>query len=80
LRPGGRFFATVYENPQGKAYLDDIQQSERVTSHYDRDSYHYDLETLRAACEGTGLKMSYAGDWGHPDNQKMIVFSREADG
>ena len=70
----------MYENAQGKTYLGDIQQSERVTSHYDRDSYHYDLETLRGACAGTGLTMSYAGDWGHPDNQKMIVFSREADG
>jgi len=80
LSPGGRFFATIYENPRGKAYLGDIQQSQRVTSHYDRDSYHYDLETLRAACAGTGLTMSYAGDWDHPDNQKMIVFSREADG
>ena len=80
LRPGGRFFATIYENPQGKKFLGDIQQSERVTSHYDRDSYHYDLETLRAATEGTGLKMTYLGDWGHPDNQKMIQFSREADG
>jgi SAM-dependent methyltransferase len=80
LNPGGRFYATIYENPQGKAYLGDIQQSKRVTSHYDRDSYHYDLETLHAACEGTGLKMTYAGDWGHPDNQKMVVFSREADG
>jgi SAM-dependent methyltransferase len=80
LSPGGRFFATIYENPQGKAHLGDIQQSQRVTSHYDRDSYHYDLETLRAACVGTGLTLSYAGDWGHPDNQKMVVFSREADG
>lgn len=80
LRPGGRFYATIYENPQGKKHLGDIQQSVRVTSHYDRDSYHYDLETLRAACEGTGLKMSFLGDWGHPDNQKMLMFTREADG
>jgi hypothetical protein len=35
---------------------------------------------LRAACEGTGLTMSYAGDWEHPDNQKMVVFTREIDG
>jgi SAM-dependent methyltransferase len=80
LRPGGRFYATIYENPQGKKFLGDIQQSERVTSHYDRDSYHYDLETLRAATEGTGLKLTNLGDWGHPDNQKMLLFTREADG
>jgi SAM-dependent methyltransferase len=79
LRPGGGFYATIYENPQGKKFLEDIRQSERVTSHYDRNYYHYDVETLRAACEGTGLKMEYMGDWGHPDNQKMVRFSR-ADG
>jgi len=80
LRPGGRFYATIYENPRGKCYLGDVQQSERVVSHYDRDKYHYDVETLRLACEGTGLTFSYAGDWGHPDNQKMVVFTREVDG
>ena len=80
LRPGGRFYATIYENPQGKTYLGEIQQSERVVSYPDRDKYHYDLETLGAVTEGTGLKMSYGGDWGHPDNQKMVVFTREIDG
>jgi SAM-dependent methyltransferase len=76
LNPGGRFYATIYENPNGKQ----IQQSERVVSFPDRDKYHYDLDTLRCAAQGTGLTMSYHGDWGHPDNQKMVVFSREADG
>jgi SAM-dependent methyltransferase len=80
LKPGGRFYATIYENPNGKTFLGEIQQSERVVSYPDRDKYHYDLETLRCACEGTGLTMSYDGDWGHPDNQKMVVFSRETDG
>jgi SAM-dependent methyltransferase len=79
LRPGGRFYATIYENPQGKKFLGDIQQSERVISHYDRNYYHYDVETLRAATEGTGLTMEFMGDWGHPDNQKMVLFTR-ADG
>ncbi len=78
LRPGGRFYATIYENPQGKTYLGEIQQSSRVVSYPDRDKYHYDLDTLGSVCEGTGLTMSYGGDWGHPDNQKMVVFTREA--
>jgi hypothetical protein len=79
LNPGGRFYATIYENPNGKQFLGEIQQSERVVSYPDRDKYHYDLETLRCAAQGTGLTMSYNGDWGHPDNQKMVVFSRDAD-
>ena len=78
LRPGGRFYATIYENAEGKTYLGEIRQSERVVSYPDRDKYHYDLDTLRAVCQGTGLAMSYEGDWGHPDNQKMIVFTRES--
>jgi SAM-dependent methyltransferase len=78
LRPDGRFYATIYENPQGKKYLGEIQQSERVVSYYDRDKYHYDLATLGATCQGTGLTMSYEGDWGHPDNQKMVVFTPDA--
>jgi SAM-dependent methyltransferase len=80
LNPGGRFYATIYENPNGKQFLGEIQQSERVVSFPDKDKYHYDLDTLRCATQGTGLTMSYNGDWGHPDNQKMVVFSREADG
>jgi SAM-dependent methyltransferase len=79
LNPGGRFYATIYENPNGKQFLGEIQQSERVVSYPDRDKYHYDLDTLRCAAQGTGLMMSYSGDWGHPDNQKMVVFSRDAD-
>jgi SAM-dependent methyltransferase len=80
LNPGGRFYATIYENPNGKQFLGEIQQSERVVSYPDRDKYHYDLDTLRCAAQGTGLTMSYNGDWGHPDNQKIVVFSRETDG
>jgi SAM-dependent methyltransferase len=80
LAPGGRFYATIYENPNGKTYLGEIQQSERVVSYPDRDKYHYDLETLHCACKGTGLTMTYLGDWNHPDNQKMVMFTREAAG
>lgn len=81
LRPGGKFYATIYENPHGKLHLADIRQSETAVTHYDADRYHYDLDTLRFACEGTGLSLGYEGDWGHPENQKMVVFTREgADG
>jgi len=77
LKPGGRFFATIFENPHGKLYVDDVRQSENAVTHYDRDFYHYDLDSLRFACEGTGLAFGYEGDWGHPNNSKMIVFTRE---
>jgi SAM-dependent methyltransferase len=77
LRPGGKFYATIHENPHGKLFLDDIEQAESCVSHYDSDFYHYDVDALRFACEGTGLSLSYEGEWGHPNNQKMIVFTRD---
>jgi SAM-dependent methyltransferase len=77
LRPGGRFYASIFENPHGKLYVDDIRHSETAVSHYERDFYHYDLDTLRFACEGTGLTLGYEGDYGHPNDEKMLVFTRE---
>ena len=74
-----RFHRTEGETAWTTTYLGEIQQSERVVSYPDRDKYHYDLDALRCACHGTGLTMSYNGDWGHPDNQKMVVFTRDAD-
>jgi SAM-dependent methyltransferase len=76
LNPGGKFYASIFENPQGKLHLDDIQQADTTVTHYERDFYHYDLETLRYACEGTGLTLGYEGDYGHPHNEKMLVFTR----
>ena len=76
LRPGGKFYASIFENTHGKLHVDDIQQSETAVTHYDRDFYHYDLDTLRFACEGTGLTLGYEGDYGHPNNEKMLVFTR----
>lgn len=77
LRSGGRFYATIYENPHGKLFLEDIQQSDTGISHYDYDLYHYDLDALRYACEGTGLSFAYEGEFEHPNNQRMVVFTRD---
>ena len=46
LKPGGKFFATFYENEQGKRNLEPIRQSPQVVSYFDRDSYHYDVGTF----------------------------------
>jgi len=77
LRPGGKFYATIHENPHGKLFLEDIEQSEDCVSHYDTDFFHYDLDALRFASEGTGLSFAYEGEWGHPNRQKMVVFTHE---
>ena len=76
LVEGGRFYATFFENPDGKRNLDDLRQTESVVTHFDRDFYHYDFATFEWICEGTKLRAEYAGDWGHPRNQKMLRLTR----
>lgn len=76
LVPGGRFYATFYENERGKFNLDPIRQSPQVTSYFDRDSYHYDFGTFEWICAGTSLEAEYLGGWGNPRNQKMLLFAK----
>jgi cyclopropane fatty-acyl-phospholipid synthase-like methyltransferase len=81
LVKGGRFYATIFVNPEGKHNLEPIAQSSRdlpdLKSYFDQDPYHYDLDTLKWICEGTGLTVEYIGDWNHPRNQKMVVFTKK---
>ncbi len=74
LNEGGRFYATIWENPTGKRNLDDIRQSELKVTHFDSDSFHYDFPTFEWIVEGTSLSVEHLGRWGHPQNQVMLVF------
>jgi SAM-dependent methyltransferase len=76
LKPGGRFYASFFLNPDGKRNLDDIQQTDRVVTHFERDFFHYDVAAFEWICEGTSLSVSYLGDWNHPRNQKMLLFTK----
>jgi hypothetical protein len=76
LDEGGRFYATIFENPQGKRNLADINQTETIVTHFDADFFHYDFATFEWICEGTRLEPTYIGDWGHPRNQRMLLFTR----
>ncbi|NLF79179.1 MAG: class I SAM-dependent methyltransferase [Chloroflexi bacterium] len=79
LKPGGKFFATFFENTQGIYHTQPIPQpgvDRTRLSYFDRDPYHYNLATFEWICEGIDLKVEYIGDWDHPRNQKMLLFTR----
>jgi SAM-dependent methyltransferase len=76
LEPGGKFLATFYENVDGKRNLEPIRQSPQVVSYFDEDSFHYDYGTFEWIADGTGLDVSYHGEWGNPRNQKVVVFTK----
>lgn len=76
LVPGGQFYATIYENAQGKRNLDPVEQKPGLWTHFDEDFFHYDFATFEWICEGTKLRPEYVGDWKNPRNQKMLVFTK----
>lgn len=74
LRPGGRFYATFYENPGGRLNLAPHQEPLAAATTLDADPFYYDPDIFRWAVEGSSLDFTLIGDWDHPRNQQMIVF------
>lgn len=72
----GRFYATFFENPKGKLNMEPVVHPHGVETYLNRDPFHYDFGTFEWICEETELKVEYIGDWGHPKDQKMIVFTK----
>ncbi|NIM21914.1 MAG: hypothetical protein GTN64_05785 [Candidatus Latescibacteria bacterium] len=80
LADGGQFYATFFENKEGKNNLEPIKHPSidhiGLESYFDRDPYHYDFGTFEWICDGTSLEAKYIGDWQHPRDQKMMVFTK----
>jgi SAM-dependent methyltransferase len=81
LVPGGRFYASIYDNPKGKFNLEPVVHAriDTETSYFDKCPYHYDFETFLWVCEGTKLNVQYIGDFGDPRDEQMIVFTKTSD-
>jgi SAM-dependent methyltransferase len=71
LKPNGQFYASFFRAPD-----DPLEPVEREidTTYYDRDPFHYPVEHLAWAAEGTGLTMTDLGDWSHPRGQEMLLY------
>lgn len=80
LVPGGKCYATFFENPPGKRNLQPVMHPRvdgpSFASYFDADPYHYDFDTFKWICAGTRLDVDYIGDWDHPRDQKMLVITR----
>lgn len=76
MQPQGRFYATFFEHPGPRLNTEPLRQSETVTTHPDADPFHYDPDVFRWAVEGSTLDVAVIGDWQHPRNQKMLVFTK----
>lgn len=78
-RPGGRFYATFFENPAGTRQLGTIAHPRSdgppLVSYPDADPYHYGLDLFEWLCDGLGLRVENLGDWGSPRAQRMLLFT-----
>jgi SAM-dependent methyltransferase len=81
LIPGGRFYATFFENPEGKFSFGPLSHfgtdDSVIVTYFDKDPYHYDFDTFQWLCERTNLRLEYIGKWSHPRDQRIIVFIKE---
>jgi SAM-dependent methyltransferase len=84
LRPGGVFYATIFEDRRRQRSLAPLQWPQAdgptQTTFLDSDPYHYDLDAFRWAITGTRLTLEYIGDWGHPRGQRMLAFHKQRGG
>jgi SAM-dependent methyltransferase len=76
LKPGGRFYATFFQHPGPRLNTEPLRQSETVTTHPDADPFHYDPDVFHWAVEGSTLDVNLVGDWDHPRNQQMMIFTK----
>lgn len=74
MQPGGRFYATFFEAPQGMP-LDESMRHPKVkaSTRSERDPFHYRRSDLEWAARSAGpWNPRYLGEWGHPKGQQMI--------
>lgn len=79
LKPGGRFYATFFEDPDGTNIAVPIMHDKGGTTTYsDKDPFHYQFKDLRQLGEKFNLNTHYIGGRDHPRDQKIIYFTRAA--
>jgi len=80
LVKNGKFLATFFENKQGKFNLESIHHptldNSNIISFFDKDPFHYDFQTFEWICQDTTLTPHYLGEWNHPRDQKLILFTK----
>ena len=75
MEPEGRFYATFFEGDQGNPATNPVQQQPGgVVTYGDQDPYHYHREDIEYLASSSGWTAEWIGDFGHPRNQKMVLF------
>jgi SAM-dependent methyltransferase len=77
MKPGGRFFATFFEEPTRTPIDKIVYRSEGGRAYLtEANVYWYYRKDLAWAASFSPWTMRYIGDWGHPKGQRMVEFTR----
>lgn len=76
LAPGGRFYATFYANHGPRLNVAPYKEQAAGTTTVDADPFYYDPDLLRWAVAESTLDFSLIGDWKHPRNQQLVLFTK----
>lgn len=78
MQPEGRFYATFFEIDRSQdREAEQVHALGGMTSHSDRAFYHYSRRDMDFVVEDLPWTLDYLGDWGHPRDQKMLLFTRQ---
>jgi hypothetical protein len=78
FRDGGRFYVTLFLCREEEAQGLVTQHPGGVVTTPTHDPFHTTLSALSAlAARAPRWRMEVIGDWNHPRNQKMVLFTRE---
>lgn len=77
LKPEGLFYATLFLCPDHDLLMEPIvHEPGGVTTHRDRDPFHYAWEDLLHVCRPLELEAELIGDWSHPRAQQIARIRR----
>jgi len=76
LEPGGRFYATWYDNPDVSNF-DPIVHADGPTTYPDMEPYHYSYEVLAAVCKALGTRVTRVGGTAHPRGESVMLMTND---
>jgi ABC-type polysaccharide/polyol phosphate transport system ATPase subunit/SAM-dependent methyltransferase len=76
LEPGGRFFATWFENPDPSNF-EPIVHAEGATTYPDIEPFHYSFEVLAGLCSALGARVERVNDRTHPRGESVMLITRK---
>lgn len=80
IKPGGRFFATVFLSPDNHDWNQALLHTPGdITTYPDRNPYHYRVDDPKFCCRCLPWVLEKLESWEHPRDQWMAVFVRTGD-